>query len=130
MTEIEQLKARIESLEAVVAELLASAPRPKVAGVTLRTLADAGMSPTVASDFLIHRRQIKAPLTVTALTGIQREATKAGISMDEAATLMMNRGWRGFMASWVKSEDKPSNLARGDADFLARLRNTQGEALA
>jgi hypothetical protein len=130
MNEIEQLRARVESLEAVVADLLAKAPRSKASGVTLKTLTDAGMTQAVAGDFLIHRRQIKAPLTLTALTGIQREASKAGLAMDEAATLMMNRGWRGFMASWVKPEDKPSNLARGDADFLARLRNTQGGALA
>lgn len=120
MTEIEQLKARVESLEAVVAELLAKSPKGKTAGVTVKTLTETGMSEHVAADLLIHRRQIKAPLTMTALGGIQREAGKACMSMDEVATLMMNRGWRGFSADWVKPGDRRQPSA--ESAFLNRLR--------
>jgi hypothetical protein len=121
VTEIDNLKARVESLEAIVAELLTKAPKAKTAGVTTKTLTDAGMSESVASDLLIHRRHIKAPLTMTALSGIQREASKARLSLDQAATLMMNRGWRGFDATWVKPSDMP-NQASAESAFLNRLR--------
>jgi hypothetical protein len=66
----------------------------------------------VWSDFLSLRKVKKAPITVTALAGIQREADKANWSLDRAITECVSRGWVGFKAEWV--EDKPKLVNRFD----------------
>jgi hypothetical protein len=58
-------------------------------------------------DFLNIRKSLKAPVTETALKGIRREATKAGISLDAAMQTICAQGWRGFRADWIKDKNKP-----------------------
>ncbi len=55
-------------------------------------------------DFLKHRKAKKAPITATAIKGIQREADKAGMSLDATLQIMCARGWTGFNAEWVKPD--------------------------
>ena len=55
----------------------------------------------VWSDFLALRKVKKAPMTVTALVGIKREADKANWSLDKAISECVARGWTGFKADWV-----------------------------
>ena len=68
----------------------------------------AGVDPQVASDFIALRHKLRAPITQTAMAGIQREADKAGITLNSALALCCERGWRGFKAEWVKAEVKPA----------------------
>jgi uncharacterized protein YdaU (DUF1376 family) len=56
---------------------------------------------SVWSDFLALRKAKKAPVTVTALAGIKREADKANWSLARAITECVERGWTGFKAEWV-----------------------------
>jgi hypothetical protein len=80
-----------------------------------------GVSESVWADFLTVRRAKKAPLTQTALDGIQREAAKAGMGLHDALALCCARGWQGFKADWVAGQ-KPgvvmpqSKAARQAAD--------------
>lgn len=60
-------------------------------------------------DFLVHRKQKKAPLTQTALDGIVREAEKANVSLDFAMRECCMRGWAGFMASWYLKDSHKLN---------------------
>lgn len=124
---IESLEQTVSALSAMLADLQAKTPRAKNRAVTWDDLIDAGMSGDVATDFIAHRRQLKAPLTPTAWSGIQREVTKANMDLDSAATLMMARGWRGFMANWVKPEDRALTTHGADQAFLSRLRHSRGE---
>lgn len=52
-------------------------------------------------DFIALRKTKKAPVTQTALDGIAREATKAGISLESALRMCCERGWTGFRAEWI-----------------------------
>ena len=61
-------------------------------------------------DFLKHRKNVKAPLTETALKGITSEAAKASITLEEALTMCQVRGWRGFKSEWVISEKAVKKL--------------------
>lgn len=54
----------------------------------------------VFADFLTIRKSKRAPLTNTALTGIRREAGKAGLSLADALAVCCERGWVGFRADW------------------------------
>ena len=62
------------------------------------------VSTEVWEDFLLLRKQKKAAVTGTALVGIQREAEKAGISLDAALRMCCERGWAGFKASWTNGK--------------------------
>lgn len=72
-----------------------------------------GVGKQTWSDWLALRKQLKAPVTRTALDGIQREAERAGITLERALQIGCANGWRGFRASWVakdlQSEDAVNN---------------------
>lgn len=58
----------------------------------------------VWDDFLVHRKTMKAPLTPTALRGIENQAKLAGLSLQDALAECCARGWRGFKAEWYKRD--------------------------
>lgn len=58
----------------------------------------------VWNDFNKIRKAKKAPLTQTALNGIEREAEIAGWTLEEALTECVSRGWQGFKADWVQNK--------------------------
>jgi len=66
----------------------------------------------VWDDFLAIRKAKRAVLTQTALDGIQREAGKAGWSLNDAIRETVSRGWQSFKADWVaNSQNKPTETA-------------------
>lgn len=70
------------------------------------------IDPQVVSDFEKHRRNKKAAITKTALNGIRREATKAGITLEAALIECCERGWVGFKADWYNKTDSPPQKQR------------------
>ena len=58
----------------------------------------------------------KASITETAIKGIQREAQKAGISLEEALTITIERNWVGFKAEWAK--DTPASQSKDDKSWM------------
>lgn len=67
-----------------------------------------GVSESVWGDFLELRKAKKAPLSQSALNSIEREAAKAGVSLECALETCCARGWQGFNAEWVKGAGKMS----------------------
>ena len=57
-------------------------------------------------DFLIHRKNLKKPLTETALKGIKKEVSKTSISLEDALVMVQARGWQSFKSDWIKEEQK------------------------
>jgi len=57
-------------------------------------------------DFLIHRKNKKAPLTETAFKGIKNEVKKTSISLEEALIMCQARGWQSFKSDWINKEQK------------------------
>ena len=91
-----------------------------------------GVSDSVWQDYLSVRKAKKAALTPTALKGIEREARKAGIPLEDALRICCERGWAGFKAEWIKDHiDKmpirgvDKNLAAARAIFGDERRLTQ-----
>lgn len=64
------------------------------------------VSQSVWDDFLAIRKAKKSPLSPTALHGIEREASKAGLSLEAALSMCCSRGWQSFKADWVKEDGK------------------------
>jgi uncharacterized protein YdaU (DUF1376 family) len=79
-----------------------------------------GVSEDVWRDFCQHRRSVRATVTQTALDGIDREAKKAGWSLEAALQECVVRGWRGFKAEWVKDKQSDKVLSFAERDDLAK----------
>ena len=70
-----------------------------------------GIPEGLANDYLAIRKAKKSPLTKTAVEGLEREAAKAGISLEDAIRTCCERGWVGFKADWINGEqDRRSNV--------------------
>lgn len=78
------------------------------------------VSPQVWDDFIAVRKANRSPLTETALRGIEREAQKAGWSLEQALAECAARGWRGFKAEWVRE-----NKTLRDALDKTRMQNLE-----
>ena len=75
-----------------------------------------GVLDSVWTDFVQHRKAIKAPLTETALKGIEREAQKAGITLNNALQEICVRGWRGFKAEWVTDKQPTQGMSTAELE--------------
>lgn len=76
-----------------------------------------GINPQVVTDYLAVRKSKKAPpVSQTVFEGLQREADKAGYTIEQALKTCCERNWVGFNAEWVLNDrrqtlrDKPSRM--------------------
>jgi len=74
-----------------------------------KTYTPEGVSQFVWQDFVKHRKTKKAAISELVIKGIQKEADKAGITLEEALTETIVRGWISFKADWFV---KPSQSAQ------------------
>jgi hypothetical protein len=80
-----------------------------------------GVTDSVWQDWLKLRKAKKAAVTQTAIDGIQREADKAGVSLQTALEMCCERGWTGFKAEWLQPKQshgyQDKNLGAARAIF-------------
>jgi len=80
-----------------------------------------GVTDSVWQDWLKLRKAKKAAVTQTAIDGIQREADKAGVSLQAALEMCCERGWTGFKAEWLQPKQshgyQDKNLGAARAIF-------------
>jgi hypothetical protein len=76
-----------------------------------------GVTDSVWQDWLSLRKTKKAAVTQTAIDGIAREASKAGVSLQVALETCCARGWTGFKADWLKDKGEQKSFAEKDYDF-------------
>jgi len=69
-----------------------------------------GVSQQVWDSFVKQRKTKKAQVTDLVIDGIQKEADKAGWTLEMALNEIVVRNWQSFKAEWVK--DKVSNAER------------------
>ena len=55
----------------------------------------------LVADFVAIRKAKKLPLTGKAVAGLQREAAKARLGLEDAVRLCCERGWASLRADWV-----------------------------
>ena len=77
----------------------------------------------LAKDIIAHRKGMKAPLTARGARSLIKEYQKTGDTV-AAAEMHLNRGWRGFDASWFKKpaqfSDPHNPTPRGDMAAFTR----------
>jgi uncharacterized protein YdaU (DUF1376 family) len=84
----------------------------------------------VWADFLALRKVKKAPMTVTALAGIKREADKANWDLNKAISECVSRGWIGFKAEWVEAKQTFAQQAQDIARTTVPSSSQRDPALA
>ena len=96
------------------------APRTSPAPAGLESVSE-----QVRNDWLALRKSKRAAVTATAISGIAREAEKAGCSLEDALAMSCARGWTGFKAEWIADAGKtphsvtaPSAAAEKTAAYL------------
>lgn len=91
-------------------------------------LKNRGVDQVIASDWLQLRKLKKSAVTQTAILGIEREAMKAGFTLQDALRTCCERGWAGFNAGWVQNgagqfktaqQQRDENNRRSTEEFLA-----------
>lgn len=63
-----------------------------------------GVAEDVWRDYLKIRRAKKSPMTEIALKGLQREADRSGMTLEQALIVCVEKSWVGFNADWVSSD--------------------------
>jgi hypothetical protein len=71
-----------------------------------------GIPDDLAHDFIAHRKTKRASVSKTVLNGFKREANKAGIPLEDAIRISIERGWQGFNASWDWQGNKASQTSK------------------
>ncbi|CAK7069875.1 MAG: hypothetical protein KER_03064 [Kerstersia gyiorum] len=87
---------------------------------TAADLVALGVDEDVAAEFLAIRKRKRAALTPLALAGIQREAGKAGWTLNDALRKAVERGWQSVEAAWLLRDTAPQRqTGTGQFDPLA-----------
>lgn len=68
---------------------------------TTKVVTPEGVSVDVWNDFVALRKAKKAAITNTAIAGLQREAVKANMTLEQVMSTCCERGWVGFKADWM-----------------------------
>ena len=79
-----------------------------------------GVSDDVWESFLKQRKLSRATVSETVIKSIQKEADKAGWTLEQALSEIVARGWRGFKADWVKDKSLTS-AAEKKKEFISGL---------
>lgn len=88
-------------------ETIPPAPKAKRVQPSATPAKPEGVKEQTWRDFLRVRDKKRAPMTETALTGIEAEARKAGWSLENALAKCAVKGWQSFEADWVASARAP-----------------------
>lgn len=67
-----------------------------------------GVSEQIWEEFKRHRNKKRGVTVPTVIDYFRREAAKAGISLEDAMRISIERGWQGFEAEWVKDKSQPN----------------------
>ena len=76
-----------------------------------------GVDVSLWNDYLAVRKAKKSKLTETALKGLQREATKANMTLQEVIQLCCEKNWVGFEAAWVLNKE-PAKKQNDDKSWM------------
>jgi hypothetical protein len=71
-----------------------------------------GVPDRVMADWLAVRKAKRAgPVTESVLSGMSREAAKAGLTLPEAVQMCAESSWQGFQARYLQNQQRPSTSA-------------------
>jgi uncharacterized protein YdaU (DUF1376 family) len=87
----------------------------------IRIQAPNGVSLDVWDSFVAQRKASRAVITETVIKSIQREANKAGWTLEQALAECAARGWRGFKADWVVEKQNLTKTGQMNQTVMSGL---------
>jgi uncharacterized protein YdaU (DUF1376 family) len=87
----------------------------------IRIQAPDGVSLDVWDSFVAQRKASRAVITETVIKSIQREANKAGWTLEQALAECAARGWRGFKADWVAEKQNLTKTGQMNQTVMSGL---------
>jgi hypothetical protein len=91
----------------------------------VRYLVSKGVEEQTARDWIKTRKAKDLAPTETAFKGVEREAEKAGVSLQKAIQTCCENGWGGFKAEWMQ-KSMVGNPATGTDSFSTQLAAMRG----
>lgn len=88
---------------------------------TKKMQAPDGVSLDVWESFVAQRKASRAVITETVIKSIQREANKAGWTLEQALAECAARGWRGFKAEWVTEKQQLTKTGQMNQTVMSGL---------
>lgn len=94
----------------------------------LAMLVNMNVNEKIAQEWLKVRRTKKLTSTQTAFNVVNREAEKAGLTMNQAVTKSVEESWGGFKAEWLNNQgaangkNKYTNATDKHQEYLDRLK--------
>ena len=96
-----------------------------------KKLMEDGLEEDLVNAYMQVRKNKKAPDSLIAYKGLEREAIKAGISLEDAITECVERNWVGFKADWYcKAHNLPPITFLSESDFLRKKREQEEKEIA
>lgn len=78
------------------------------------------VSEEVFNDWKAQRKAKKSAVSKIVVEGIRREASIAGMTLQQAMVIQIERGWQGFKAEWLRDTHKASGTSR-EAEARRRM---------
>ncbi len=104
----------------------AKPPRPQPAAIPQLD----NLDPQLLADWRVHRKEKRAPITLTAVRIFEREAAKVSaaikqpFTLEDAILFSIENGWAGFTAPWYFKRMKQENVqqSRGSTRYEESMR--------
>lgn len=90
-----------------------------------QAMIDAGFDPELSTEWLKIRKAKKAVNSELAFKNFLREVEKSGRSLNEVLTLVVQKQWKGFEASWLHNEQF-TNVQRTISNEQRAINNNPG----
>lgn len=92
-----------------------------------RELVNLGCDKDLVIEYMAHRKAKKASNSKIAFDGLIREQQKSGLDLNAVMRICIERGWRGFEAYWLKSQNtyqqKQDNRPPDIGEYMKNLGN-------
>ena len=93
-----------------------------------KDITPSGVSESIFKDYLEVRKAKKAKWTQTALKGLQREADKAKMTLEQVMELCCERNWVGFKAEWASSQNPVSKQGNNNNQWMLSNQGIEAKA--
>ena len=92
-----------------------------------KELVNLGCDKDLVTEYMAHRKAKKASNSKIAFDGLIREQQKSGLDLNAVMRICIERGWRGFEADWLKSQNtyqqKQDNRPPDIGEYMKNLGN-------
>lgn len=94
-------------------EYISKQPEPKFS--VKKWLLEKDVREDIANKFIKYRKDIRKPLNENAINNLEIESRKAGVTIEQAILIVLEKEWRGFKAHYMKGLDNIQNRHKNAA---------------